>query len=205
VKHLASGIEVVLFDIGGVLVELSGLPTLLRWLDNRMRVEELGAYWLSSSAVRDFETGRSAPDEFAGRVIRELSLPVDHQEFLSAFTNWIGPYPGAREVVGSVPERFTRATLSNTSALHWQRITEEFELGELFHHHFASHLTGRIKPDLEAFEHVVETLGCKPSSVFFLDDNAPNVDAARKAGMHAARVQGPQGAREALAASGILS
>jgi putative hydrolase of the HAD superfamily len=190
--------------MGGVLVELRGVPTMLAWLDNRMGVDELAAFWLSFPAVRDFESGRIAMDEFAGQMIRELSLPVGKEEFLRAFADWIGPYPGAREVVSELPERFRRATLSNSSVLHWPRIMEEFKLGELFHHHFASHLTGRIKPDAEAFEHVVHTLGCKASAIFFLDDNALNVDAARRCGMRAARVQGPSEARDALARAGIL-
>lgn len=44
-------------------------------------------------------------------------------------------------------------------------------------------------PDAAAFEHVVESLGCRPASVF-LDDNLLNVDAAKRLGMQAVRVQG---------------
>jgi putative hydrolase of the HAD superfamily len=203
---LANQIEVILFDVGGVLVELRGIPTMLHWLDHRMGMEELWAVWLSSPAVREFETGRCAPDKFAAQIIRELSLPVDQQEFLDAFARWPASlYPGALDVVRSVPERFTRATLCNTSVLHWSRVLNDFELGTVFHHHFASHLTGRIKPDAEAFEHVVDTLRCKPSQVFFLDDNTLNVDAAKRCGMHAMRVQGPSEARVALETAGILA
>jgi len=35
---------------------------------------------------------------------------------------------------------------------------------------FISHLTGKIKPDADAFEHVVDSLGFMPA-VLFLDDN----------------------------------
>jgi FMN phosphatase YigB (HAD superfamily) len=37
---------------------------------------------------------------------------------------------------------------------------------------------------------VVESLGCSPASVLFLDDNLLNVDAAKRLGMQAVRVQG---------------
>jgi HAD superfamily hydrolase (TIGR01509 family) len=37
-------------------------------------------------------------------------------------------------------------------------------------HHFASHLTGKIKPDEEAFQHVLATLGCDDPETLFLDD-----------------------------------
>jgi glucose-1-phosphatase len=205
VRTLANEIEVVLFDLGGVLVELHGVSTMLAWLGSNVSVEEMWAMWLSSPVVRRFESGRAGPDEFAEQIIRELRLPVDKEEFLNAFNNWLrGLYPGALEVVRSVPERYRRATLSNTSVLHWHRLMTEFELEHAFDHHFASHLTGRMKPDAEAFEHVLRTLDCEPSAVFFLDDNALNVDAAKKVGMHAARVNGAMEARSALIEAGIV-
>ncbi len=202
----ADEIDVVLFDVGGVLVEMKGVPTMLAWLDNKVKVDELWALWLSSPVVREFERGRIEPNEFADQIIREMSLPVTQEEFLSAFRGWLeGLYPGALELVYSVPASFQRATLCNTSVLHWPRLMSEFELEHAFHHHFASHVTGRIKPDREAFQHVVDTLRCTPGAVFFLDDNSINVEAAQKVGMRAVRVKGPGEARHALTEAGILS
>jgi glucose-1-phosphatase len=206
VSNLANGIEVVVFDLGGVLVELHGMSTMLGWLDNRLSADEFWSLWLSSPVVRQFESGRATPDEFADQIIRDLALPVGKPEFLAAFTSWAaGLYPGALELVRSVPQRFKRVTLCNTSVLHWPRLMTEFELEHAFDHHFASHLTGRIKPDAEAFDHVVETLGSRPSAVFFLDDNALNVDAAKRSGMNAVRVRGPVEARHALIEAGIVA
>ena len=42
----------------------------------------------------------------------------------------------------------------------------------------------------EAFEHVVSSLGCEAGSIFFLDDNLLNVEAAHAAGMQGALVRG---------------
>jgi putative hydrolase of the HAD superfamily len=77
-------------------------------------------------------------------------------------------------------------------------------LGAAFDHHFVSHLTGRIKPDADAFEHVVDTLACKPGDVLFLDDNSMNVDAARRFGMQAIRVRGAAEAYRAIENLGII-
>jgi glucose-1-phosphatase len=67
-----------------------------------------------------------------------------------------------------------------------------------------SHITGRIKPDAEAFEHVVESLGCLPDQVLFLDDNILNVHAAQNIGMHAIRVRGAAEAQQMLTDLGII-
>ena len=115
-----------------------------------------------------------------------------------------GLYPGAHELVSRIPGHITRALLSNSNALHWDRVVDDFGLGALFEHRFVSHLTGRIKPDPDAFEHVVSSLGCDPASVFFLDDNLLNVEAARATGMQGAVVSGVTGAEQALRQAGIL-
>jgi putative hydrolase of the HAD superfamily len=205
-RRIADEIQVVLFDLGGVLVELRGVPAMMTWLKNRVSIEGMWKLWLESPTVRRFESGRMRPEEFAEQITRELSLPVDPKEFIAGFKSWLtGLYPGALELVRSVPSRFTRATLSNTSALHWQRLMTEFQLEHAFDRHFASHLTGKMKPDREAFQHVLDTLECRPGSVFFLDDNALNVEGAREIGMQAVQVRGPDGARHALVEAGIVS
>ncbi|MGH8186234.1 MAG: HAD family hydrolase [Steroidobacteraceae bacterium] len=198
-------VQVVLFDVGGVLVQLRGVAALLEWLPQRPTSEALFRTWLQSPAVREFETGRCGADAFAARVVRELGLPVDAAQFLESFVGWpTGLYPGAPELVARIPAECRRALLSNSNALHWPRVMDELGLGALFEHRFVSHLIGRIKPDRDAFEHVIEALECIPDSILFLDDNLTNVEAAREAGMRAARVDGVAGAERALLEAGVI-
>jgi glucose-1-phosphatase len=203
---VSSRIRVVLFDIGGVLVELSGVPTMLAWMDNRITGEELMRLWLESPSVRAFETGRIAPETFVTELISEMSLPVEADDLVREFTRWPrGLFPGALDLIGRIPTKYTRATLSNTNALHWPRISQEFRLEEAFDHHFASHLTGRIKPDEDAFHHVTEKLQCDAEEVLFLDDSPVNVDVAASLGMKAVRVAGLAAAERALDDAGVLN
>ncbi len=171
-------VRVVLFDLGGVLVEFTGPATLLRWLGDRLTPEQIWPMWLGSSVVRDFETGRVGPDVFADRLIADL--------------------------VGRIPPSYLRATLSNTNVLHWPRLTGELGLGALFDHHFPSHVIGKLKPDREVFAHVAQTLRCEPSAILFLDDQPLNVHAALAAGVRAVRVSGVQEAESALTELGVL-
>ncbi len=198
-------IRVVLFDLGGVLVELTGVPTMLAWMGQRISHDELLRMWLSSPVVRAFETGRITPEMFCDQLIAEMALPVKTPELLDEFTRWaIGPLSGALELVARVPRRYTRATLSNSNSLHWPRLMNDMKLAEAFDYHFASHLTGKIKPDEEAFLHVVECLNCTPSEVLFIDDSHLNVEAATRVGMRAARVKGVGEAERALVQAGVI-
>src|ERR1700691_4731565 len=171
-------IRVVLFDVGGVLVQLGGVETMLGWLGGAVTPDELWRRWLQSAAVRQFETGRIEAHEFAAGVIAEFGLGVEPRGFLEAFAEWpTGLYPGTLEMLARIPRSYRRALLSNSNAVHWPRVMNDMRLGSEFDHLFVSHLTGRIKPDPEAFEHVVDSLGCMPGEVLFLDDNALNVEA----------------------------
>ena len=197
--------SVVLFDVGGVLVELNGVATVLGWVADRWTPVELWRKWLHSPAVRAFETGRCDARTFASDLVNELELGVAPDLFLESFAGWpTGLYPGVRELVARIPSNVTRALLSNTNSLHWPRVEDEFGLGAMFEHRFVSHLTGLIKPDRDAFEHVVNSLGCDAGSVFFLDDNLMNVEAARAAGMQGAVVRGIAEAERALQSAGVI-
>jgi glucose-1-phosphatase len=201
----ASDVEVILFDVGGVLVELDGVRSILEWTSGRLSTDEIWRLWLYSPAVRAFETGRMDAEAFAAGILAELALEIEPTRFLESFLRWpTRLYPGALELVARIPARYQRALLSNSNALHWPRVIDEMRLGEVFEHRFVSHLTGKIKPDRDAFEHVLETLACRPQQVLFLDDNAPNVEVARSIGMHAAVVRGVLGAEEALTRLGVL-
>ncbi|HWW21681.1 MAG TPA: HAD family phosphatase [Steroidobacteraceae bacterium] len=197
--------RVVLFDVGGVLVELGGVDALLGWLGSGMSAEQLWTVWLRSPAVRAFETGRIEPLAFAHALLSELGLTISAEVFLESFATWpTRPYPGALELVASIPPGYQRALLSNSNTLHWPRVIDDMAFGSSFDHCFSSHLTGKIKPDREAFEHVVHRLGCQPSEILFLDDNQLNVDAARRVGMQAQRARGVEESRLALRQAGVL-
>jgi glucose-1-phosphatase len=192
-------IRVVLFDVGGVLVELSGLAMLLSWLQHRITAEQVRTLWLTSPVVRLFETGKMQPAAFAEQMIVELSLRVGSEEFLrELYIRSQRILPGAVELVSRVPCNYVRATLCNTNALQWPSLMEQRDLIGAFDHHFPSHLTGKVKPDEEAFQHVLATLDCEGPETLFLDDSQLNVAAARRVGMIAYQVQGPEEAERAL-------
>ncbi|HEX9405617.1 MAG TPA: HAD family phosphatase [Steroidobacteraceae bacterium] len=198
-------IRVLLFDVGGVLVQLSGVDTMLEWLGNAVTTDELWRMWLQSESVRKFETGRIDANEFADGVISEFGLAVEPQLFLESFAGWpTGLYPGTLEMLALIPPSYRRALLSNSNSLHWPRVLNDMGLGPAFDSHFISHLTGKIKPDADAFEHVVDSLGFMPGQVLFLDDNPLNVEAAQSFGMHAVRVRGANETQRVLTDLGII-
>ncbi len=198
-------IDAILFDLGGVVIELAGVEKMLEWSEGVDTTDELWRRWLRSDAVRRFETGAIGRDAFAREVTAEFGVPVPPDEFLAAFTWWPrSVLPGAFELLSALRGRYRLASVSNTNEIHWQRFSQTWSLDAAFDHNFPSHLVGKLKPDADYFAHVVEAIGAPAHRVLFVDDNAINVDAAARLGLHARRVVGVEGARQALREIGLL-
>ena len=197
--HTRINIDVVLFDLGGVLVEVAGVGRMLEWLGDQVDADEMWRRWLHSSAVTAFESGRSSAAEFAAALVDELALPVAPAVFLEEFPAWVARlYPGTHELIAELADRYHIACLSNTNELHWPRMEEEFGLGELLQSAFLSYRMGLLKPDPEVFHHVAAELDRPAERILFLDDNILNVEAARAEGLHAYRVRGVDEAQRLL-------
>ena len=125
------------------------------------------------------------------------------EAFLESFASWVpGCLDGAMKLVRALRGKHRVGCLSNTNSVHWKRLTV---LRDSFHFSFASHLTGLMKPDRQAYEHVLGSLGVPPSEVHFFDDLAANVSAARDVGINAFVACSPQEAESILVSNGLLS
>lgn len=197
-------IDCVVFDLGGVLVELGGVRDFGDMI-GEPDDERVWERWLTNTWVRDYERGLCSSEAFAHGMVEQFELDDTADEFMERFRSWPrGLFPGAYEMVETLASTLRVACLSNTNELHWSRQSDALRLAELFPTRFLSHQLGLIKPDREIYEHVVDRLGIAANSILFLDDNQLNVDAARGAGWQAVRVQGAEATRECLEKRGLI-
>jgi len=196
--------RVLLFDLGGVLIELVGQPIRNEWIAGHDTPEVSWQKWLTSDAARAFETGRISADDFARQIVAEMNLTISEAQFKQYFTDWpVGLYPGVLNLLRQLENDFELALFSNSNELHWGRKMHEMQLDGCFGHYFASHKIGLAKPDAAAFRYVIEHLPADPDTILFLDDNQMNIDAARAQGMQAERTCGFNEVKAVLAARGI--
>ena len=196
-------IEVVLFDLGGVLVDIGGIGDLAVFAGESSE-DELWRRWLECPWVRSFERGHCDADAFSRGMVDSWSMSVDPEVFLETFASWPrGLLPGADELVRSISSSMRVGCLSNTNALHAERHWTEFGIADLFEDRFLSHEIGLLKPDLAAFEYVVERLDCPAERILFLDDNQINVEGARAAGLRSERTRGVVEAQAILSSIGL--
>jgi len=194
-------IEAVVFDLGGVLAQVTGVAT-MRELSRLDSDEEMWRRWLGCRWVRDFERGRCSPESFAAGVVADWELTIEPAEFLALFAGWVNqPFDGAGDLVDEVARRCTVACLSNMNPIHWDDTISGWPFIDRLEHAFLSHRLGMVKPDREIYDHVVSVLGLPADRILFVDDNQLNVDAALEAGLAAHLVRGVPQAREVIFAA----
>ncbi|MEW6184629.1 MAG: HAD family phosphatase [Thermodesulfobacteriota bacterium] len=191
--------SVILFDLGGVLVQWDGITPLIQLTCGRLTPELARRFWLESPWVRKLETGRCSGFEFAVGVIEELNLALDPNEFIQQYISWDqGLLPGARELLDHLRSQYLLVCLSNNNELHWAPLRDKAGVDKLFDYCFISHEIGVMKPSPEAFLHVLKKIGKKAEEFLFFDDNPECVETARSLGMSAFCVSGVGGVESVL-------
>jgi putative hydrolase of the HAD superfamily len=197
-------VSVILFDLGGVLVDWEGITPLVQLSQGRLTAEQARLYWLYSLSVRQYEIGACTALDFARGALAELALPLTPEAFLEAFRSWDkGALPGAEDLLKELQPRYRLACLSNNNELHWGTPPLQ-RLLPYFHPCLVSFEIGLMKPDPESFSLAIERIGVPPGQIVFLDDNPECVAAAQACGLLARQARGVQGAREALRQMHIL-
>ncbi|BCS31904.1 hydrolase [Luteitalea sp. TBR-22] len=197
--------SVLLFDLGGVLVDFAGVAELRRLLPTELSEAEVEARWNACAPSLAFGGGRLDTDTFVARFREDWGISLPPEDFVAAYRSWArGWLPGALDLLGDLRGRFVLAALSNNNPLHWDRLTRELGLLDAFDHAWASHELGVRKPDPEIFRLALARLGQPAERVLFFDDAPGNVAVARSLGLQAEVVDGPAAVRAALVARGLL-
>ncbi len=181
--------KVILFDLGGVLLELGEYPLKPDWF--RGKIDFAAQDWFHSDVAIAFEQGRLSAEEFAQTMINTLALDVSSEALLAHFAHWIsGLYPQVDETLAALKSDFILAFLSNTNEVHWPRIISEFGFEQHFTHMFASHHLQLSKPNPAIFQVVLQTMNVQAHEVLFYDDNPTNISTAHTLGIDAVHVKG---------------
>ena len=210
-----AGVEAVIFDIGGVLLEydfelavraavpLAGLPA----DEIRRRLFGNGGYAGTEHRreVLDFECGRMSGEEFHAFVEKLLGCRFPFAAFCQA---WNCIFKREIEPTVALLRRLQRGGLkvgglSNTNVIHYEYIRRRWSVLREIEHMFASHEIGCRKPEPACFRHVLKVMGVAGPRAVFVDDFAENIAGARRAGMLGVHAPNHEAVRAGLAALGL--
>ena len=197
--------DVLLFDLGGVFVEFSGVQGLARLLQGRLSESEISEQMSHYLPIEQFGLGKLSSRDFGQRFVRDWNIELSPEDFLREFQSWSKRLlPGAVELLTLLRPRFRLAALSNSNELHWERNTNELGVISLFEVAISSHQVGLYKPDPQIYLTALDRLGVSPDRVMFFDDVPAYVSAASALGIRAFQVEGVEGVRSRLIQEHLL-
>lgn len=190
----APNIQLVCFDLGGVLIrlcdgwehacELAGVtPSKPITDDDKKQLVKL---------VHREEVGGLDDGEFFTRASPLLGLPPHDAKAMS--DAWMrGPFAGIDTLIDTLNAAgLMTACLSNTNGNHWRAMSDPAHRNALpldkLQHRFASHLVKDRKPNPSIYQHVEQATDTPGSSILFFDDSAENIQAASAQGWQTCHV-----------------
>jgi putative hydrolase of the HAD superfamily len=198
---MSATVKALLFDLGGVLVELDWQRAFAHWASCAGKpVGPIRAAFSFDVPYQRHERGEIDAAAYYQSLRRSLQLDIPDAQFEIGWNAiFVRAIPETVEMVRSLRGRIPMYLFSNSNAAHHASWSARFATAlEPFEKVFISSAIGRRKPSREAFEHVAHEIGVPLASILFLDDTPENIDGARDAGMQAALVRSPQDVHNAL-------
>jgi 2-haloacid dehalogenase len=179
----------VVFDLGGVVVLWDPVPAIAAVV-GQTRAEQFvhGSEFDFAVWNHALDSGRSWADAEAAATASHPELAEEIAAYRPNFALSLrGLVPGTAEILRALHDRGVRlVALTNWSAETIHYGPEVFpQVFDLFDDIVVSGAEGVAKPDRAIFQILSRRLAQPIGGVFYVDDSARNVDAARAAGMDA--------------------
>lgn len=194
-------IRAVLFDLDGVIRHFD--PENVASIERAHGLEpgSIETIAFAPHHLEQVTTGRISRREWVERIGVELGDAAAAEAWGSQ------PFRVDEEVLDLVDE--LRANGVRTAILTNGTDTIPAEIASLnldahFEAVFNSAEIGWTKPDVRAFQHVLDAMQLAPREVFFTDDSAGKLIGAEQLGIQTHRFDGVPGLRSALGAAGLL-
>lgn len=190
---ITSTINAIIFDLGGVIINLSPAKTYEAFSAISKRplseIEELAK---TSREFNLYETGHLSDEDFRIFLRQSLTVDIDDQLLDKAWNAMLLDIPPQRlQTLLRLKTNYRTFLLSNTNAIHLKAFNDilmnvsgqaNFEL--YFEKDYYSHEMGLRKPNPTIFDYVVREQQLNPSQTIFLDDSSINLAGAAQAGLH---------------------
>ncbi len=188
---MLNGIRNIIFDLGGVLLNIDPKRTINAF--GKLGMEQLvGDKGLSydHEIFYQMEQGKITSDEFRQGVLELLPTQVSFQEIDDAWTAMLLDFPPIRvKLLKNLRKDFKIYLFSNTNAIHVEKFHSDFrnqhgfEVSTLFNKDFYSNEIGYRKPSAEAYQEIIRLSGINPAESLFIDDSLLNVESAIASGL----------------------
>ena len=189
-------VENIIFDLGNVIIDLDIERTWLHlkhWLgeDYELQLKNIRQ---DENIFIQFEIGRISEEEFFETLRSLVVAPLSIRHLKEAWNAMLLQIPPQRfEMLSRLKKKYNVYLLSNTNKTHVNWVDgylktvygfsiEDFD-ERFFHKSYYSHLIHLRKPNDNIYEFVLQDAGIQVENTLFIDDNAHNIEGAKRIGL----------------------
>jgi putative hydrolase of the HAD superfamily len=198
--------DALLFDLGRVVLDIDFSKAIACWAGHAgCKTDDLVERFVRAEAYRHHETGKISDAAYFDSLRTSLGIPLSDAQFLEGWNAiFAGEMPGIAPLLARAAKRLPLYVFSNTNNAHVEHFSVvHADLLGHFREIFFSSSIGLRKPDPEAYDHVVKSIGVPAKRIVFFDDLVENVESARAQGLKAIHVKSSDDVAEALTALGL--
>lgn len=193
-------IKNVIFDLGGVIINLSTHATVKQFsVLGGISEEEVNDRMMQSQEFHDYEKGLLSDTGFREVIRNKLQVTTSDTEIDRCWNAMLLDIPMARiQLVERLKGQYRIFLLSNTNEIHLNcfngivhELTGKNSLDYFFEKVYYSHRMKMRKPDREIYETVLVENDLIADQTIFLDDNLSNLKGAENCGIKTFHVQHP--------------
>jgi glucose-1-phosphatase len=185
-KPESNSIKLITFDLGNVLVRVDHMEFCRRLaVLTPLTADEVFDYVFNSSLEPGYDTGSMTSQEFYQQIIGQFKVSLDFERFSRWWNSLFSPMPEMAEVVTRLAGIYPLFLMSNTNALHFEYIRDNYSILKYFSQFILSYKVKSRKPETGIYEHLLRQAGIPPGQILFIDDKMPFVAAAREHGIQA--------------------
>ena len=183
-------IKAIIFDLGGVLVELE----FERFFKDVIQISPLKKpgsflmleFWRQSDT---YHQGTISNEDFYHQACELLQIcALDQEDFFNSFNSVVAQ---KNDELVSLLEKLKKSNnyklicLSNVNESHWEFLrSKDWKFLDYFDELILSFKVHLTKPDPRIFELAIEKAGCKPEEILYIDDGLNNVRSATSIGIN---------------------
>lgn len=196
----------VVFDLGGVLLDWDPRHLYRKLFDDEAAMERFLAEVCTMEWHHAHDLG--VPPEQTSPPL--IAAHPEQAELIWAWTQrseemLVGPIDDTVEILRALKEHGVRCyALTNMESWTYPGRRDRYEFLRWFDGTVVSGFEGVAKPDVRAFELLLDRFGLSAPTTLFIDDSANNVQAARAVGMQAIEFESAGSLRRCLADAGLL-
>lgn len=185
-------IKNIIFDLGGVLLDINYHLTQKSFED--LGVRDFNSMYSQASADQLFqllETGRINEAEFYEKLNKSAGLNLTVKQIEDAWNSMLLDFREESLIfLSELEKHYTLFLFSNTNFIHMEKFHEIYfsrprskPFNDLFAMPFYSCEIGLRKPDVSAYQYIIDHANITPGETCFIDDSIQNVEGAKQAGM----------------------